>query len=292
MSKPSQNPYYFRRDLNIPNGLNLFKKAAFLPPGELSARGEESTKIPVEHWKSLVLRSLLFASSSALLRADSSTRQPSSRLLIRAYTMHVSSSTVLALLCALHCANTASSYSAYSAWRTPAPAHAQSQRNARLSSSGSRLFSTEGGGGPGGPGGIAKGLSASELDNAMVLTLASRGAEVFAAAGGPGLVLSMDSLLLWEKSMAAVAGELRQLKSKDVLLKVYTSILTTAAPQPLNPLQSTSFQMMTNVIMERLLALQPPNSAVTELIDDLTDVHLSFVELFQKIINDGDGEDG
>ncbi|KAJ1430959.1 hypothetical protein B484DRAFT_46359 [Ochromonadaceae sp. CCMP2298] len=205
--------------------------------------------------------------------------------------MHVSSSTVLALLCALHCANTASSY----AWCAHAPAHVQSQRSARsLSSSGSRLFSTAEGAG------ISKGAivarasdgELSALDSAIVITLASRAAEVFAAAGGPGVILTMEALLFWEKQLATVSAELGQLSSQPVLLKVYGSILATAAPMPLDPLQSTSFQLMTNVIMERLNSMLPKGEPVTALIDDITDIHLSFVPTFQKMIKDGDGEDG
>jgi hypothetical protein len=43
--------------------------------------------------------------------------------------------------------------------------------------------------------------------------------------------------------------------------------------------------------MDTLISLQPPKTAVTALIDDITDTNLNFIEKFKVIIDDG-GEEG
>ena len=43
--------------------------------------------------------------------------------------------------------------------------------------------------------------------------------------------------------------------------------------------------------MDALVKLHPPMEAITSLIDEITDVHLNFVDKFQPMIDDG-GDDG
>ena len=44
-------------------------------------------------------------------------------------------------------------------------------------------------------------------------------------------------------------------------------------------------------VMDALVKLHPPKTAITSLIDEITEVHLDYIETFRKVIDDG-GEEG
>ena len=88
-----------------------------------------------------------------------------------------------------------------------------------------------------------------------------------------------------------MSQELSQLTNKDALLAVYASLLSNVAATTLDPLQMATFQLLSNAVMDTLIKLRPPNTPVTDLIDEITDIHLDFLETFQKLIDADGGED-
>lgn len=127
------------------------------------------------------------------------------------------------------------------------------------------------------------------LDNQMIFSLSNLGDEAFDYSSEK--LLTAESLLVWEKHVDSLAAELNQLTNKPILLAVYASILKKAAIKELDPLQMATFQLFSNSIMDALVKLHPPTEAITSLIDEVTDVHLDFVDKFQPMIDDG-GDDG
>jgi hypothetical protein len=127
------------------------------------------------------------------------------------------------------------------------------------------------------------------LDNQMIFSLSNLGDEAFGYSSEK--FLTAESLLVWETHVDSLAAELNQLTNKSILLAVYASILRKAAIKELDPLQMATFQLFSNAIMDALVKLHPPTEAITSLIDEVTDVHLDFVDKFQPMIDDG-GDDG
>lgn len=103
--------------------------------------------------------------------------------------------------------------------------------------------------------------------------------------------IDKDSLIMWEKQVDSMTAELQMLSDKPVLLGVYGSILKRAALKNLDPLQMATFQLFSSAIMDSLVKLHPPMEPITSLIDEVTDVHLDFVDKFQPMIDDG-GDEG
>lgn len=127
------------------------------------------------------------------------------------------------------------------------------------------------------------------LNNEMILSLCESAEEAFDFSSAE--ILEYTTLLKWEKGMDSVASELNQLTNKNILLSVYAFILKIAAIKSLDPLQMATFQSFSNAIMDSLIKLQPQTEAITSLIDEITDIHLDFIEKFQALIDDG-GEEG
>ena len=127
------------------------------------------------------------------------------------------------------------------------------------------------------------------LDGQIMFSLTSKGSEIFDFASSS--LLTRESFFAWERQLETLVGELASLTNKDLLLSVYKSILEKASPLKLDPLQMAAFQLLANRIMDSLVSLRSPNSPVTALIDEVTDLHLNFVEKFQTMIDDG-GDEG
>ena len=127
------------------------------------------------------------------------------------------------------------------------------------------------------------------LDNQMIFSLSTLGDEAFNYS--TERMLTSESLQSWENHVDSLASQLNQLTNKAILLAVYGSILRKAAIKELDPLQMATFQLFSNSIMDALVKLHPPMEAITSLIDEITDVHLNFVDKFQPMIDDG-GDDG
>ncbi len=135
------------------------------------------------------------------------------------------------------------------------------------------------------------------LDNQIVLSLTGKGAQAFdffrsSSATNPlPSNINPASLYQWEQQVNSLSAELSQLTNKDALLAVYASLLIKVAPFQLDPLQTATFQLLSNAIMDTLIKLRPPMTPVTDLIDEVTAIHLDFVEKFQQMIDDG-GDEG
>lgn len=127
------------------------------------------------------------------------------------------------------------------------------------------------------------------LDQQILISLTARGAEVFDAVSGSEI--SKENVLQWEKKLREIATEIKMLKNQKILLSTYSSILKRAAPIELDPLQLTTFQIISQAVVDALLVIFPSNTPVTDLIDQLTDVHLNFIDQFQGIIDDGGDEE-
>ena len=127
------------------------------------------------------------------------------------------------------------------------------------------------------------------LDNQMIFSLSTMGNEAFDFSSQR--LLTAESLQDWESRVDTLAGELNSLTNKPILLAVYASILKKAAIKELDPMQMATFQLFSNAIMDALVKLHNPMEAITSLIDEVTDVHLDFVDKFQPMIDDG-GDDG
>ena len=127
------------------------------------------------------------------------------------------------------------------------------------------------------------------LDNQMIFSLSNLGDQAFDFSSQR--FLTYESLLVWESKVDALAAELNALTNKQILLAVYASILKKAAIKELDPMQIATFQLFSNAIMDALVKLHNPMEAITDLIDEVTDVHLDFVDKFQPMIDDG-GDDG
>ena len=127
------------------------------------------------------------------------------------------------------------------------------------------------------------------LDNQMIFSLSNLGDQAFDFSSQR--FLTYESLLVWENKVDTLAAELNSLTNKPILLAVYASILKKAAIKELDPMQIATFQLFSNAIMDALVKLHNPMEAITDLIDEVTDVHLDFVDKFQPMIDDG-GDDG
>jgi hypothetical protein len=132
-------------------------------------------------------------------------------------------------------------------------------------------------------------IEAKLLDNQIILSLSELGSDAFDFSTEN--MLTKDALQLWEKQVDTLGGELAQLTNKAVLLAVYGAILKKAAIKTLDPLQMATFQIFSNAIMDALVKMHPPTEPITSLIDEVTDVHLTFVDRFQPLIDDG-GDEG
>ena len=126
------------------------------------------------------------------------------------------------------------------------------------------------------------------LDNQIVLALSSRGFQAFDFVSSEGL--TAESLVAWERKVDAVVAEIKQLTEKEVLLAIYALVLNKAGPLVLDPLQMATFQLISTAATDTLIKLYPVNTPITELIDEVTEIHLSFIDKFQQMIDDGGSE--
>ena len=76
-----------------------------------------------------------------------------------------------------------------------------------------------------------------------------------------------------------------------VLLSVYAQLLQKSAPLELDLLQISVFDRLACSVVDALVKLHPKDLPVTPLVDDLTEVHLDYIERFREVIDDG-GDDG
>eukprot|EP01038_Epipyxis_sp_PR26KG_P012590 gene12590-16883_t len=132
------------------------------------------------------------------------------------------------------------------------------------------------------------------MQSALTLTLITQAKEIFNIASNKDNQrngLTKETILLWERKLDSISSELRQLTNKKILLSTYENIIKLAAPLELDPLQLATFEVISFSIADTLVKLIPKNQPVTELIDEITDIHLSYIEEFRNVIDDG-GDEG
>ena len=112
---------------------------------------------------------------------------------------------------------------------------------------------------------------------------------VFGLARGNNL--SRRSVDVWLQASEELVGSYRTLKDQNVLLSEYLSLLSKASVSELDPMTMATFDMLSGSIMDTLIKMQEVGPPITDLIDKVTDVHLDFIEEFQKSVDDG-GSDG
>ena len=103
--------------------------------------------------------------------------------------------------------------------------------------------------------------------------------------------LSPLSLDQWENILNNAINDIKPIKSKDILLNIYSSLLSIVSIIENDPLIITAFNNMINIIIDNILSNYNKDEPITLLIDDITDIHLKYIDIFSNIINDG-GSDG
>ena len=124
-----------------------------------------------------------------------------------------------------------------------------------------------------------------------LITLTSKGNQVFDFSTTNNNILTKDIFNQWEKLTNEVLLELKQVTKRDNILTIYKSILTKAAPITLDPLQFATFELFTNVLVDNLLATFPVDAPISYLIESITELHMEFIDQFIVLIDDG-GSDG
>jgi hypothetical protein len=128
-------------------------------------------------------------------------------------------------------------------------------------------------------------LELASIENQIVLTLSAKSFEIFDISSKK--VYTKQSIDLWETNLNSLTSEIRQLRDKKMILAIYSTVLSIAAPKELDLLQFATFELISHAVVDSLLKLQVKGAAVTGLIDDITDVHLSYIEQFRVHVEDG-----
>jgi hypothetical protein len=104
--------------------------------------------------------------------------------------------------------------------------------------------------------------------------------------------LTRESIQRWEYGLDTTAASLRTCQDKNVLFAAYTTLLSKSSIMRLDPLQLSTFQVISGVVIDTLVKLELKHQAsITELVDRITDIHLDYIEEFAEEIDDGGDED-
>jgi len=120
----------------------------------------------------------------------------------------------------------------------------------------------------------------SDAEQDLTLSLSTRAWDILDTANVA--LKEQRSLLLWEKKLDDTLSELRALKSSDVLMAVYLSILKRAASSMLSPLQITSFDKLASGVIDSMNRVLPPGATASTLTDVFTDKHFECIESFRS----------
>lgn len=103
----------------------------------------------------------------------------------------------------------------------------------------------------------------------------------------------VTSLLLekWEVRLDELVSEVKRIKDKDIIFGVYAQLLRKNAPLELDLLQLNVFDRISGAAMDALIKLQPPDAPITAVADELTDVHLDYLEVFRRVLDEKGNED-
>ena len=121
-------------------------------------------------------------------------------------------------------------------------------------------------------------------------SLALKATKIFELASKPSIYTSKESLASWEVEIDGLVKEIRYVKKSDILLNIYYAVLSKSAINILDPLQIATFELISNSVMDGLIGIYPKNIPITELTDEITDLHLDFIEQFKKVI-ESSGDD-
>ena len=135
---------------------------------------------------------------------------------------------------------------------------------------------------------LAVPIVGDESSTGLVEILSAKGVDLFDTLSGE--LLTKDSVVQWEKKLDTTVSEIRSLSDKETILRSYRAILSKAASSALDPVQLNTFEFLSNAFADTLLGLYPKNSPITELIDEVTDLHLDFIEVFVARIGGVDEE--
>jgi len=124
------------------------------------------------------------------------------------------------------------------------------------------------------------------------LNLASYSADVFDYVTTSSRKITKESLFDWEAQLDELTNDIRKLQDTKALLHIYETILRKSAPIILDPLQITTFELIAGAVIDTLISLFPRNTPITALIDEITELHLEFVEKFRVYIDSADEDDG
>jgi hypothetical protein len=80
----------------------------------------------------------------------------------------------------------------------------------------------------------------------LLLSLQMRVTEVFDSLNSSGKGLTQENLSLWQEKIDPLCKDLRKLTNKRLILDVYSSLLLKAAPQTLDPIRITTFELIAN----------------------------------------------
>jgi hypothetical protein len=94
--------------------------------------------------------------------------------------------------------------------------------------------------------------------------------------------LSSESIRKWEVVVDSTIAHVRNITTTQELLSAYRTMLHKVAPLRLDPLQITSFEVISNAIADSLLQFFPKDTAITSLVEQITDVHNTIItEMFE-----------
>ena len=119
------------------------------------------------------------------------------------------------------------------------------------------------------------------LSSSSPLSLNELTSKAFDTISSGKTIISWQKISNWETILDEVTQEIKSIKEPKALLSFYESILQKVAPILLDPLQISTFEVIANAIIDTLISLFPRNTPITALIDEITDLHLEFIERFR-----------
>jgi hypothetical protein len=139
--------------------------------------------------------------------------------------------------------------------------------------------------------------NASVEEKAIAETLNGRIEKLFTFLGSSkskgmlSMKITKELFIDWESEVRSIASDIRLVtSSKQVALSAYKQLLAVSAPITLDPLHLATFDLIARAVIDNIVKFQK-SAPVTEIVDDLTDIHLDYIEPFRSVIDDG-GSDG
>ena len=129
------------------------------------------------------------------------------------------------------------------------------------------------------------------LNNPAVVSLSTRFREIFDSISEENVKFyAQDNVSRWESDKDALVTEVKTINDQEILLGLYSNMISHASPKVLNPLTLATIEAVANAICDSLIATVPPDAPVTNLVDTITQVHLDYIEKFRLLIDDGGGD--